>query len=420
MKVLNYLAISCFILLLGFICFSCNDIGGGTGGRGNGPDTTDSVKPLVAPKCPQKSLLYMDISTSMKGYLGTGDSRFRGVVSEYLLSSQNDTKVSLFGLKAEPTISANEFKKILDEQKIKWASESNLSSMLDSMVNNKSYDVCYLLTDGILSGSNHQISHSKDYNIEHRQELENEIKSIFRGHNDLSALIVRYIANFEGNYSCYNNKHVKLNMIERPFYIIAIGKSHLIKYIERELSNPRSNVFDQKCTHYAIYGDQVTYNTLKFSHRRGVKSNSVGELIIDGSVSNKNENIQLSCPVSELTPDMQTEAFWKKNIELYVKNNEKDSECPIQADSIEILTQSSGKSICVLTINARRLKGRQLTINTRFAHPQWIDDMTDENDLEIGKNPFKQNQTFNLRYFAGGFIALNKCEYMISQKLKFK
>lgn len=420
MKILNYLTISCSILLFGFVCFSCKGDGGGTGGSGGGKDTTDTVIPIAAPNCPQKSLLYMDISTSMKGYLGTGDSRFRGVVSEYLLLSQNDTKVSLFGLKAEPTISANEFKKILDEQKVKWAGESNLSSMLDSMVNNKSYDVCYLLTDGILSGSNYQISYSKDSNIEHRQELANEIKSLFRGHNDLSALIVRYMANFDGNYFCYNNQSIKLNKIERPFYVIAIGKSHFIKYIERELANPRSNVFDQKCTHYAIYGDQVTYNTLKFSHRRGVKSNSIGELIIDGSVSNKDENIQLSCPVSDLTPDMQTEAFWKKNIELFVKSNEKDSERPIQADSIEILTQSSGKSICVLTINARRLKGRQLTINTRFAHPKWIDEMTDENDLEIGKNPFKQNQTFNLRYFAGGFTALNNSEYMISQTLKFK
>lgn len=389
------------------------------------PDTikeniSDTVKNDSAITIPEKSMMLMDVSVSMKGYIGSGDSRLLGVVASYLNVSQNEPSIVLFG-ENEKTITKEEFINKLNTKSISWSNESDLKSMLKSMVSHcTNNDICFLLTDGILSGSNKQISNNPEFNIEQREWLSAEINKIFRDNKELSALMVKYNATFKGNYSCYNNNSVNINGKERPYYIIAIGKSKYIKYLEEKLVDAKSKILNKPYEDYALFGDESTYNRLKFSYNSGIKSIDNGQMIIKSEVI-KDGDVILSADVSFLPPYMQMTSYWENNLELSVQNGQKSAkELAKEFYNISIDSISNTGKNCKITIQARKLKGRSLNIKLRYEMPSWIEKYTDENDLNIRLDPLKMSQTFNLKYFAEGLSALQNDENMINQTIKFK
>lgn len=368
---------------------------------------------------PESSMMLMDVSVSMKGYIGSGDPRLKGVIASYLNISKNEPTISLFGEKEERPISKDVFlNKLNDKASISWSHESDLKGMLKSMVNHcKTHNVSFLLTDGILSGSNAQISKSPDrkFNIENREWLSSEIKNIFKSNDSLSAIIVRYKANFNGTYSCYNNDSKSINK-ERPYYVVAIGKWAYIKYLERELVNSKSKVLDKPYEDYAMFGDEVTYNKLKFSYNSGVKElDKEGYMIIKSDVR-KEGDVILTTDVTILPSYMQNPIYWNNNIELSIRKKGENGK-DLSKDIYEITVDPK---TCKITIPAYMLTKRELNIKLRYDIPSWINEYTDENDLNIASDISKMSQTFNLKYFAEGLSSLQNSENVINQTIKFK
>ncbi|MGM9768108.1 MAG: hypothetical protein ACI3Z0_06565, partial [Candidatus Cryptobacteroides sp.] len=158
---MNYKLYRVLLLILSFVLIlSC--------GRGKGsnpesePDSPDESEEIVnsqseVPICNRSSVLYMDCSGSMKGYLGTKeDPKFNGVVSA--LVNRMSSRAYFFDVndntKKEKPI--EEFKALLTTEKhrIEWKDESNLKAMIESMVNvvnTGNAGIAYLVTDGIMS-----------------------------------------------------------------------------------------------------------------------------------------------------------------------------------------------------------------------------------------------------------------------------
>ena len=145
----------------------------------------------------------------MKGYLDSyNESRFLGVKTYYITLSKNEPSIYLYGKTEGNLITKSNFDSKLNTRNISWSDESNLKDMIGSMVKHIEHgkDISLLLTDGILSGSNSQIRNKPSYNIDARDEMELELTNLLKNkQGNLCALIARYIAKFNGKYSCYNN-----------------------------------------------------------------------------------------------------------------------------------------------------------------------------------------------------------------------
>lgn len=147
---------------------------------------------------PKNAVLYLDCSHSMKGYINTAtDAKFKNVISSLLY--WKPTKAYLFDTKEQPEISRDEFINLINTRKVSWSDESDLTKMIGSMVkkvNDGSVEISYLITDGIMSGSNQEVRESVDrsFNITSRGTLTARIAdAVSACKDDVAILLIRDI-----------------------------------------------------------------------------------------------------------------------------------------------------------------------------------------------------------------------------------
>lgn len=406
---------------------------GGNGGKCS-DDNSDSLKikepkkPIEAvtelkPERPQSALFIMDISKSMIGYFGSGDSRLLGVVNSYLNLSTSDPIIHWYGVKEIPGVQKKDFVNITKED-IEWSDESDITAMLQSMISQSGkYNLTILLTDGILSGSNKQIVNSKDrkFNIEKREWMAGEIGKLFQGRDSLAALVVMYEATFYGKYSCYNNDSRTLNEKTRPYYMFIIGQWQYVKYVEGQLSNENSSILNKPYKYYAFFGDERTYEKINFSYKSGIKGVENGKHIIKTEAKKDNGVVEFTSDVSMLPNYMKSQDYWNKNLRLFVQEERKPEKVLIsESYSVSIDTISNNKIICTLSIIASKLSRRNLNIKLQYSAPEWIDKYSDDDDLDILVNPSDINKTFNLKYLMNGFTEFQDSILVSNQTIEFK
>ncbi len=392
----------------------------------NGPESDTTQTDLHSPQPPENAVIFMDISSSMQGYLdNSSDSRFTGVISQFL-NLPKETTVKLFGeTESKQTLNKEDFQDQLNNRKINWAKESNLQDMVKSMiklVNTGGKDVSFLITDGILSGSNKQIADSPDraYNLKNKEVMQGNLESAFNDtkNNPLSALIIQYVSRFTGNYSCYNNAQLPIKDKERPFYIVVIGKWSPVKYIENMLIEKKKE--HKQSTPYnqiVMFGDNESLRNVAFTQRKGLKLDKNKKYIIN----NNNENVILSSDISTLPEYMQSVDYFSKNLELKIEYPNSSAQT-LEKENYELSTDTKdGKARLYLEItDPDVLRKSTLHIIIKNILPEWITEISDDNDLDILSNPVKMKKTFNFKYFANGFRGLNTSDELLNQKINFK
>lgn len=296
---------------------------------------------------PSSATFLFDISGSMKGYLqSSGDSRFWGVTT-FFENIPSNVVFRLYGKKKGDPIERAKFNQMLKNRSIKWDDESDLIAMVRSMkarVDTGDH-ISFLLTDGILSGSDADVRNSPDrsYNKIMRQTMSENLSHLFSSPKDsLCVLIVRYKAKFRGYYSCYNNSYKILDNKDRPFFIIALGKWKYVKYVEQKLIEVKA-ANDGIATPYEdilMLGDACSYQKVKLSAAEGLNPKN-GRLVIKKGYSK--ESIALSADLGQLPAYMQTLDYMKANIELYVKRASKKEEIAIDKDYYEISVDDAKK-----------------------------------------------------------------------------
>lgn len=407
---------------------ACGGKSGSAQGTGTENDTANSTQKPTAivdsfVKKPSSATFLFDASASMEGYLkSSGDSRFFGVISSFENMSDN-TVVRLYGEEEGKPIERTEFDRMLNNGQIVWSNESNLKAMVRSMIGHvdSGDDICFLLTDGILSGSNADINSTPDksYNIRMRQTMSEDLLSMLsKKEGNLSALIVRYSAKFKGKYSCYNNAGKRLENKDRPFFVIALGKWGHIKYIERKLNEAKAaNGITTPYEDIVMIGDASSYQKIKLSAAEGLNPKE-GYLVIKKDF--RNDNVALSADLGELPAYMQTDDYMNANVELYVIHGQ-NAEKALDKDYYEIsVNNANGKKKLHLSIKSSQLKNTKLIFRLKYALPEWIEKKSDDNDLDIATNPAKLSKTFNLKFFVAGFTGLHKGKYIKEQSLDFK
>lgn len=412
------------------LCFAFANIGcGGKQRTGSTDDPqerndTDTVagpsvpSDTVAVK-PNSATLLFDASGSMHGYLNTSDSRFVGVISSFE-NIPNSINIRMYGTSEGEPIESTEFDNMLSNRNINWSNESDLKAMVQSMINHvKTDDVCFLITDGILSGSNAQIKSSPDrsYNIRQREKMSNDLSAMMNGKaGKLSALIVRYNATFNGTYSCYNNDGKKLTNKERPFYVIALGKWCYIKYLEDVLKEGKEQKgISTSFEDMVMIGDNLSYKQLKLSPSKGINPKD-GKLVIKQGKGN--DLITLSANISCLPSYMQTEDYFKSNLELFVQHSGQSLK-DLEKYELSVISEK-GKPKLKIDIKSGTLVNSKLVFRLKHSLPDWIETKSDDNDLDIATNPFKLNKTFNLKFFIAGFGTLHDGKYIKEQTMEFK
>lgn len=389
------------------------------------PDPVPPPPPV--PKCsiaqPSSATFLFDISVSMKGYLqSSGDSRFLGVTT-FFENIPSKVVFRLYGKKEGDPIERANFNQMLKNRSIKWGDESDLIAMVRSMKTHvdKGNHISFLLTDGILSGSDADIRNSPDrsYNKIMRQTMSENLSHLFSSPKDsLCVLIVRYKAKFRGPYSCYNNSSEPLDNKDRPFFIIALGKWKYVKYVEQKLIEVKA-ANDGIATPYEdilMLGDACSYQKVKLSAAEGLNPKN-GRLLIKKGY--EKESIALSADLRQLPAYMQTLDYMKANIELYVKRASKKEKIAIDKDYYEISVDDAKKQLRI-SIKATQVKESELIFKLKYAQPEWVETKSDDDDTDIKSNLAKLDKTFNLKYLVAGFKNIQKGKYIREQTLEIK
>ena len=351
-----------------------------------------------------KSVIYLDISNSIAGYLNTStDPTFKGAVSAICSSMPGNTSAALYGTKPYD-ISTDSLLNIVNSRKITWADESDLPTMIENIVtdlrNNKISTGC-IITDGILSGSNKEIRESpeRSYNIVSRELLSNKVRNILSnpGNTPISALIVRYTANFNGTYYCYNNTKIPLKNnkgkeTKRPFFAFIICHSDKLDYISSHLDR-------SKVTNEVLFGGGMPFDiNLQPKNLRPDKNGKYG--LKDGET----DPVEFSANIDALPAYMKNTDYMTRNFKLYTLNG--STKKPFNRP-VEIISVTD--DYLYVGVEARNaLKGKTIIAEITYEAPAWIAQLSSDDDSKIANAMSgEQDLTFNLKYLLEAFTALN-------------
>lgn len=388
----------------------------------SGTISTQSSEQVIVPpvkSAPENAVLYLDCSHSMKGYINTAtDAKFKNVISSLLYWMP--TKAYLFDTKEQPEISRDEFINLINTRKVSWSDESDLTKMIGSMVkkvNDGSVGISYLITDGIMSGSNQEVRESVDrsFNITSRGTLTARIADAVSACNDdIAILLIKYISSFTGKYYCYTNvDQVDFKENQRPFYVVAVGNRKLVKELvektqkEELLSNNQGLL---------LLGDEYPYNlSLTASKKEGI-SFSKDKQIIVGTNIRSDDYVIFNGNLSHLPSYMQSTEYFEKNGEVYIQYSQKGEFKKL--DSQYISYEIDGTNLN-LGVQAKCIRRNSMYFKLKYELPNWIEMSSSDNDKNIKQSPIPK--TFNLKYFVKGLAEINDDEYITKiDTLKFK
>lgn len=365
---------------------------------------------------PENAILYLDCSVSMKGYINTAThAKFYDVISSLL--QWKPTKAYLFDTKEQPEISRDEFINRINTRKVSWSDESDLTKMIGSMVkkvNDGSVGISYLITDGIMSGSNQEVRDSpkRSFNLNMRAELTGKIaRAVSACQDDVAILLIKYTSSFTGTYYCYTNvDQVDFEEKQRPFYVVAIGNRKLVKELvdktqKDELLSNNEGVL--------LLGDEYPYN-IKLTTGKDIVLKNNQRII--GTNIGPEDNVILYADLGDLPSYMQDTTYFKSNGEVYIQYSKGGDFKKLDTEQIKY--EIDGAKLR-LNIPAKYIRHNAMYFKLKYELPNWIEMSSSDNDKNIKQSPIPT--TFNFKYFVKGLAEINDDEYITKiDTLKFK
>ena len=169
-----------------------------------------------------------------------------------------------------------------------------------------------------------------------------------------------------------------------------------------------------------MFGDEQTYNNVRFSYNSGIRGIHDGYMIIRNDVK-KEGDVVLSADITDLPDHMHNVEYWNQNLKLSVlQDNHSEKELTPDSYDVYVDTVSVRQIVCKLSIEARKMVRRTLVLKVEYESPSWISEYSDDDDLGILSDPKDIHRTFNLKYLADGFKGLQNEKYVIYQTIKFK
>lgn len=205
--------------------------------------------PTAKGALPKKIRVYLDNSASMMGYMvpaskdvmtneftkifssGIGEY-YKGedIVAFYVNKPQQSAGAELVEVPFEDMTSK------LTHKSVPKGDAYTMDGLLEQIVETALADtvhapLSFIITDGILSGTDKEIAADRKFNIQNKDELRRRInvamsKASGKGYG---VAIYPFQANFDGTYYTYSNGQVNLSNSKRPFYLIVFGDKNLVR-----------------------------------------------------------------------------------------------------------------------------------------------------------------------------------------------
>lgn len=378
------------------------------GGQDEKNDTTGTVITTSTPVTELPPLkIWLDASYSMKGYVDTKEgSEFYGIIGE-LGTLKKDCDFALYGTSLGKAESYDSFKSKLEDKKIEWGKESNLMSMIKTAVDSSSNELVFIITDGIMSGSDKQISKEKTYNKLHRTQLVAEIKSILEK-KEVAINVSQYFLKFKGAYYFYDNSSKTIDEKDRPLYIITIGPKNVVnKVIDETFEKNTALKTDNSIT---FGNNKMPYNLkISVSNMNCMSREKDNNYRLNTKVLKDIENITFNITgITELPEYMKDENYFKQNGHFQFKKLKTGDESykDFQEGS-DYEIEFSNDKLC-LTINKNKINKLSLRYVLDYTNPAWIKNSSTDDDI----TNYSDHTTFNFEYFTKGLSILNPEGYI--------
>ena len=192
--------------------------------------------------------LYVDFSGSMKGYIDfagveSGKNTLISTVSSMLDNIESAYKVLSVSKCGDKSYTKDQLRLAMQNKSIFIAKTTSIQDMIHvarSNANAKSLSI--VVSDMVMSWGLNKIKESKDtlFNLTQIDGLGAAIHSEMKAIKDseLDVMLVQYYSDFNGRYYCNYTENLKSpelyknkKMEKRPYYILMIGKTNLLKDI---------------------------------------------------------------------------------------------------------------------------------------------------------------------------------------------
>lgn len=331
---------------------------------------------------------YIDASASMKGYFSkNSDGRFITAIS-------NSGADKLFWLDRNYT----EIKGIPTNQLLTGAfrgGDSQFHEMLENVITHDnlgiSNGVSLLFTDGIISASSSQTKQNPEFTLQSKIIFQNEITKSIKKTKGIAVAIFMLKSKYNGAYYDYSNKPKSIDIAERPFYIIAIGKpANILHYVKNnKLGAALSETF-------GIYTKTV--------------ANGKGTIFKETTPKNWNKdkfignNLELTLTLPEYVAEMGKDYILSNitvdfnGMDVTEKVKKAEEAISVNGQTLRIQNWSTNDTkLPIIRSGVNTLK-----IEIKKDKEQGWEALYSENDKDIATNFLEQGKTFLLKYLIEG------------------
>lgn len=272
---------------------------------------------------------------------------------------------------------------------------------------NKSNGVSLLFTDGILSASVAQTNSNPEYMRMSFDVFKNEIAKAIKD-KGVAVSILKLESKYDGTYWNYQNRSVpNLQVENRPFYVIAMGKADRIRHF---MAN---NKLDAKLTaEFGVY-DNIVVDSISNTFAPVTPKDWDGTKF-------KGNKIEFYLTLPDYVSKLGN-AYIKNNLVVEIdgidETSKLDSCVNVMGSSLSI------KNWAVNDVTKRILTPGEhaLTVKIKKTIPQEWKLLYIEDDRDIRTNFVKQSQTFALEYLLKGIKEGTETDEVIifSSTIKF-
>lgn len=347
--------------------------------------------------------VYLDNTQSMSGYiLSNNNGSFTGVFSSAVGFYSNKsvtvhayyTQSSGTGPNKRTSIQSVDFKKLesdltghtLNAFTDSYQLEDFFREISNKVCDVSSDEICYFFTDGIPSGTNTEIRNNPKFSISQKTTLQKRIADAIRPcHGHASAAVYRFKGSYKGEYWKYNNNHqTRLNDLQRPFYVIVVGKTKLVKDFADQVKNGLNGFRPEEYVLFLNGDNKFGPNKNKYVAK--VKDDYIYLKDRDDSQSN---TVKLSFNSNNLPSYIQDESSIKKSVSFEYDGDELEYEIEDNRITIEFDIDSNDT--------------KELIVKVKDILPTWITTCSSDDDSSLSStNASELSKTFNLDILVEG------------------
>ena len=371
------------------------------------------IRPAAQVSKPVKTVVYIDNTSSMRGYLNPLDKNVSVTDFVNVVNAINDyygdkERSAMFvSQKGLEETSIDQLVGNIKTKNLKTYDAYPMNEFIGSIVNESIADSAYsrisfFITDGIPSGSNSEIGKDPHFNKTSAHVLETNIKSPLR-EKGLSAkgygvAVYQFFGKFDGQYINYTNnklgKTATLKNTDRPFYVIALGKADELKDFGTKVKNGELRDFKPLNSLQAYTAVSTLSPTIVVPGGEGAVAPEEGAFTFTSSKSNPAFIVNL--PLNQLPQYLRNESDLKRS--LLVKVNGKD----VAQDNPDFVKVSGETATIPLNFTGGD-DSMTLELSVRNELPEWVVNSTSHDDIDI-TNPDEIGKTFNLDVVVRGLL----------------